>query len=165
MVPLGFEIPAPNWFSSTTRLRGMVEVVWCQQLTAVCMQRAFGMGQLDLIPQFILHIAFGPQPLFCMVSKYQHAALVCYHFMNKYPKWLLNGSFSLLLIKQYDDTVPLPPLEIPPPPAIPPQGGGDHHFTVLLGNIYCSGLCSPSVTHTFLYCFPITSNQSPVCIL
>ena len=25
--------------------------------------------------------------------------------------------------------------------------------------------CSPSVTHTFLHCFPITSNQSPVCIL
>ena len=42
---------------------------------------------------------------------------------------------------------PPPPLEIYP-----------RHFTVLLGNIYCGGLCSPSVTHTFLHCFPITSN-------
>ena len=41
----------------------------------------------------------------------------------------------------------LPPLEIPPPPG----GGGDRHLTVLLGNIYCSGLCSPCVTCTFLH--------------
>ena len=46
----------------------------------------------------------------------------------------------------------------------PPQGGGDRYFTVLLRNIYCGGLCSPSATHTFLHCFPITSNQSLVCI-
>ena len=56
-----------------------------------------------------------------------------------------------------------PPLEIPPPLAISPlRGGGDRHFTVLLGNIYFGGLCSPSVTDRFLHCFPTTSNQSPV---
>ena len=27
------------------------------------------------------------------------------------------------------------------------EGGGGAHFTVLLGNVYCGGLCSPSVTH------------------
>ena len=58
-----------------------------------------------------------------------------------------------------------PPLHPPPFVTPPPLGGGDRHVTVLLGNIYCGGLCSPSVTHTFLHCFPITSNQSPVCIL
>ena len=60
---------------------------------------------------------------------------------------------------------PPPPLEISPPCNPHPGGGGARHFTVLLGNIYCGGLCSPSVTHTFLHCFPIASNQSPVCIL
>ena len=34
----------------------------------------------------------------------------------------------------------LPPRRTPLPP-------GDRHFTVLLGNIYCGGLCCPSVTH------------------
>ena len=59
-----------------------------------------------------------------------------------------------------------PPLEVSPPCNLPPPGGGgDRHFTVLLGNIFYGGLCSPSVTHTFLHCFPIASNQSPVCIL
>ena len=42
----------------------------------------------------------------------------------------------------------------PEPPLKLPGGGGGGHFTVLLGNIYCSGLCSPSVTRTFLSCFP-----------
>ena len=46
-----------------------------------------------------------------------------------------------------------------PPLAISPPKGGDRHFTVLLGNIYFGGLCSPSVTHTLSHCFPITSNQ------
>ena len=32
-----------------------------------------------------------------------------------------------------------------PPPPPPP---GDCHLTVLLGNIFCGGLCCPSVTHT-----------------
>ena len=54
---------------------------------------------------------------------------------------------------------------LPPFAISPPLGRGDRHFTVLLGNIYNGGLCSPSVTHTFLHCFPTTSNQSPVCIL
>ena len=52
-----------------------------------------------------------------------------------------------------------PPCNPPPPPR-----GGDRHFTVLLRNIYCRHLF-PTVTHTFLHCFPITSNQSPACIL
>ena len=50
----------------------------------------------------------------------------------------------------------LPPLKAPPP------GGEDRHFNVLLCNIYCSGSYSPSITHTFLHCFSITLNQSPV---
>ena len=43
-------------------------------------------------------------------------------------------------------------MRLPPPPfeISPPGGGrgGDCHFTVLLDNLYCGGLCSPSVTHT-----------------
>ena len=41
----------------------------------------------------------------------------------------------------------------PPPPLLkrspgnPPPSPGDCHFTVLLSNICCSGLCRPSVTH------------------
>jgi hypothetical protein len=46
-----------------------------------------------------------------------------------------------------------------------PHGLGDRHFTTLLGNIYCGGWCSPSVTQTFLHCFPISSNLSPVCLV
>ena len=38
--------------------------------------------------------------------------------------------------------VPCPPLEISPL-----RGGGGGHFTVLLGNIYCGGLCS-HLSHT-----------------
>ena len=57
-----------------------------------------------------------------------------------------------------------PPLLKAPPCNPPPVGGGDH-FTVLPGNVDYGGLCSLSVTHTFLHCFPITANQSPVCIL
>ena len=54
---------------------------------------------------------------------------------------------------------------LPPPFAIsPPPGEGGGHFTLLRGNIYWGGLCSPSITHVFLPCFPIALNQSPVCI-
>ena len=66
--------------------------------------------------------------------------------------------------KQKIDYRNYPPLKSPPLQTSPPQGG-DRYFTVLLGNIYCTGLCSPFVTHMFLHCFPIFSNQSPVCIL
>ena len=48
------------------------------------------------------------------------------------------------------------------PPCTPPE-------TVISlfcwGNIYCVGLCCPSVIRTSLHCFPISANQSPVCIL
>ena len=47
----------------------------------------------------------------------------------------------------------------------PPPGGGDLSFTISRGNISCSGLSSPFVTHAFLHCFPITLNSSHVCIL
>ena len=50
----------------------------------------------------------------------------------------------------------------PPPLAISTPAGGDRHFTVLRGNIDCGGLCSPSVAHTFLHCFPISSNFKSV---
>ena len=43
------------------------------------------------------------------------------------------------------------------------SAGGRPSLSGLSSNIYCGGLCSPSVTHTFLHCLPITSHQSPVC--
>ena len=55
----------------------------------------------------------------------------------------------------------LPMLPPPPPLQSPP---GDRHFHVFLVNIYCAGLCCPSAIHMALHCFPITSNQSPVCV-
>ena len=48
----------------------------------------------------------------------------------------------------------------PPPP--PP---GDRHFHVFLVKMYCAGLCCPSALCMALHCFPITSNQAPVCVL
>ena len=52
------------------------------------------------------------------------------------------------------------PLQSPPPP--PP---GDRHFHVFLVNMYCAGLCCPSALRMALHCFPITSNEAPVCVL
>ena len=49
----------------------------------------------------------------------------------------------------------LPPLAIPPTPK----------ETVTSINIYCASLCCRSALHMALYCFPITSNQSPMCVL
>ena len=54
----------------------------------------------------------------------------------------------------------LPPCNLPPPP---PRG--DRHFHVFLVNVYSAGLCCPSALRMALHCFPITSNQAPVCIL
>ena len=45
--------------------------------------------------------------------------------------------------------VPGPPFEIPPPLCNLPRRGGHCHFTVLLGNVYCGGLCS-HLSHTVL---------------
>ena len=42
---------------------------------------------------------------------------------------------------------------------------GDRHFHVFLVNMYCAGLCCPSALCMALHCFPITSNQAPVCVL
>ena len=42
-------------------------------------------------------------------------------------------------------------------------GDVGRRFTFLRGNICCSGLYSPSVTHTFLHCFPITA--PPCCLV
>ena len=47
----------------------------------------------------------------------------------------------------------------------PPPPPGDRHFHVFLVNIYCAGLCCPSALYMALQCFPVTSNQSHVCIL
>ena len=67
-------------------------------------------------------------------------------------------------------STPAPPLQSPTPLAIShplqsPPPPGDRHFHVFLVNIYCAGLCCPSALHMALHCFPITSDQSPVCIL
>ena len=53
----------------------------------------------------------------------------------------------------------------PPPPCNPPPHLGDRHFHVFLVNMYCAGLCCPSALRMALHCFPITSNQAPVCVL
>ena len=68
---------------------------------------------------------------------------------------------------QYDsDTrTPPPPLCNCPPLAISHPPPGDRHFHVFLANMYCAGLWCPSALHMALHCFPLTSNQSPVCIL
>ena len=60
--------------------------------------------------------------------------------------------------------VPSPPLQTPPP-CNPPPHPGDRHFHVFLVNMYCAGLCCPSALRMALHCFPITSNQAPVCVL
>ena len=61
--------------------------------------------------------------------------------------------------------VPPPPLCKPPPPcSLPPPNPGDRHFHVFLVNMYCAGLCCPSALRMALHCFPITSNQAPVCV-
>ena len=60
--------------------------------------------------------------------------------------------------------VPPPPLQTPPP-CTPPPPLGDRHFHVFLVNMYCAGLCCPSALRMALHCFPITSNQAPVCFL
>ena len=49
------------------------------------------------------------------------------------------------------------PLQSPPP--------GDRRFHVFLVNMYCACLCCPSALRMALHCFPITSNQAPVCVL
>ena len=56
-----------------------------------------------------------------------------------------------------------PPLQTPTPCNPPPPG--DRHFHVFLVNMYCAGLCCPSALRMALHCFPITSNQAPVCVL
>ena len=67
--------------------------------------------------------------------------------------------------------VDLPKRSPPPPPCnLPPLAishphPGDRHFHVFLVNIYCAGLWCPSALHMALHCFPVTSNQAPVCIL
>ena len=58
-----------------------------------------------------------------------------------------------------------PPLCKPPPLAISPPHPGDRHFHVFLVNMYCAGLCCASALRMALHCFPISSNQAPVCVL
>ena len=62
----------------------------------------------------------------------------------------LVGKKQHLLAKGHFSTSHLPP----PPP-------GDRHFHVFP----CAGLCCPSALHMALHCFPIASNQAPVCVL
>ena len=50
------------------------------------------------------------------------------------------------------------PTHAPPPPR------GDRYFHVFLVNMYCAGLCCPFALHMALHCFPIISNQAPVCV-
>ena len=101
----------------------------------------------------------------------QQEAFACYNIKhpppnlpNKAPQ-ITEASYLQQLCHINQTTYPPPLLKSPPPPCNLPPQGGDRHFTVLRGNIYCGGLCSPSVIHTSLHCFPITSNQSPVCLL
>ena len=61
--------------------------------------------------------------------------------------------------------VPSPPPLQPTTPCNPPPPPGDRQFHVFLVNIYCVGLCCLSALHMAVHCFPITSNQSPVCVL
>ena len=63
-----------------------------------------------------------------------------------------------------DLCLPPPPCKLPPL-ATPPPPPGDRHFHVFLVNMYCAGLCCPSALRMALQCFPITSNQAPVCVL
>ena len=60
--------------------------------------------------------------------------------------------------------LPSPPLQTPPP-CNPPPHPGDRHLHVFLVNMYCAGLCCPSALRMALHCFPITTNQAPVCVL
>ena len=55
----------------------------------------------------------------------------------------------------------------PPPPPLqsPPPHPGDRHLDVFLVIMYCAGLCCPSALRMALHCFPITTNQAPVCVL
>ena len=62
-------------------------------------------------------------------------------------------------------TLPSPPLANSHPVQSPPPPPGDRHFHVFLVNVYCVGLCCPSALHMALHCFPIASNQAPVCVL
>ena len=57
-----------------------------------------------------------------------------------------------------------PPLQTPTP-CNPPPPPGDRHFHVFLVTMYCAGLCCPCALCMALNCFPITSNQAPVCVL
>ena len=61
--------------------------------------------------------------------------------------------------------VPCTPLANSPPLQSPPPHSGDRHFHVFLVNMYCAGLCCPSGLPMALHCFPITTNQAPVCLL
>ena len=77
---------------------------------------------------------------------------------------------ALVKLLHFRENYPVPPLQSPipcnpPPLAIPPPPGETVTFIFFLVNMYCVGLCCPSALRMALHCFPITSNQSPVCIL
>ena len=55
-----------------------------------------------------------------------------------------------------------PPLANAPALQSPPHPG-DRHFHGFLVNMYCAGLCSPSVTCTFSHCFPFLQ-ISQLCV-
>ena len=67
--------------------------------------------------------------------------------------------------KQEIHVYPPPPCKLPPLAISPPPHPGDRHFHVFLVNMYCAALCCPSAFCMALHCFPITTNQAPVCVL
>ena len=83
--------------------------------------------------------------------------------------WYLAGGvfgtfWGFLGIFRGGGLVPPPPANSPPLQSSPPHPG-DHHFHVFLVYMYCAGLCCPSALRMALRCFPLTTNQAPVCVL
>ena len=69
------------------------------------------------------------------------------------------------VVKSARTLLPPPLCKLPPLAISPPPHPGDRHFHVFLVNMYCAGLCCASASRMALHCFPISSNQAPVCVL
>ena len=108
----------------------------------------------------VLYIAFEPGALQFTVTT---RALKLYTLLHCQPNFAGHPERKAIKIGSAGTCTPPPPanthpLQTPPPP-------GDRHFHVFLVNMYCAGFCCPSALRMALHCFPITSNQAPVCVL